>query len=754
MVLVSAVALTWVLHRAFDPVPKAVAGSFGAVVLALFAPVLFGGKYLLPLDGLRGQTPFKQLEPTSPPGNPLQGDLLQLTLPLATEVERTMASGRWPLWSDRLGAGMPLLADPQAQALQPLAAPGRLLAPPRAAAVTAALRVWTALLFTWLLLRRQGLGAGPAWFGALAWGLGGFLQLWLGWPLANSAALLPGLLYAVARLTSPRARRDVLLLAGLVFAVLVGGHPETILYSIAVTGAFLFVRLRGEVTTPDERRRTAALAGIACVLGAGLAAPALLPTAELLPETLRALHANDTPALVSADAARRLALRWLPIAVPNAFGNDRYGAYWGASNINEDAAGFMGTATLLLALLALLPRRSRRPQELFLMAAAGISLAIVAQLPGLTHLLRLIPGGAVSGFHHRLLLLAGFGLVYLASCELDRWTKGEGARSAALLLGGALAALHLWAYAAFHAPADPAVLDVLRWGWVHWHLRFLVLTSVLLLLGRSRRQLPMAVGLAVAAELFLLHNPAHPPQPARLWLPETPALAFVREHLGPGERIAGEGLALTPNLAALYGLNDSRCYSPMVPAEYVLGTSSVRVGWASEVPLFGRWDLPFHDAMSTRFVVAPPASPPPPGLTLAFDGEDAAVWERPHPRPRFEVSGGKVAVAAQEPSRVRLTTQTAAPTSLAASVLQEGGWKVLVNGQRQQTLDRTSPFLATNLPAGKHRVDLVYLPHSFLLGCLLAGCALTALLTLQPPPTKARRKRHVAQWSGGAPAAL
>jgi len=154
------VLLHAVLRRWYDPVPPSVRAAFAAVLLILFWPVLFGGRILLPLDDLRGQAPFRALAPTVPHGNPLQGDLVTLVAPSAVAVREAWAAGRWPLWNARVGAGLPLLADPQAQALQPLVLAAYPLPYPRAAGVTAALRVLSALVFTFLLLRRQGLRAG------------------------------------------------------------------------------------------------------------------------------------------------------------------------------------------------------------------------------------------------------------------------------------------------------------------------------------------------------------------------------------------------------------------------------------------------------------------------------------------------------------------------------------------------------------------------------------------------------------------
>ena len=200
------------LRRWYDAVPDGVLAASGAAVLLLFGPVLFGGQFLLPLDNLRGNAPFQNLAPTEPHGNLLQGDLIQLIGPSQVAVREALAQRRWPLWNPAVGAGMPLLADPQAQAFQPLQLLGLALPWMRAAGAVAALRVLVALVFSFLWMRRMGLGAGPALAGAFGYGLGGFVVLWAGWPLANPAALLPLGLYAAALCHQRGERRDLLLL--------------------------------------------------------------------------------------------------------------------------------------------------------------------------------------------------------------------------------------------------------------------------------------------------------------------------------------------------------------------------------------------------------------------------------------------------------------------------------------------------------------------------------------------------------------
>jgi hypothetical protein len=503
-----AALLLGALRRWWDAVPGWVVAVFALVLVAFFGSVLFRGEILLPLDDLRGQAPFRQLAPTEPHGNLIQGDLIQLIAPSQAEVRRAFAEGRLPFWNDRVGAGMPLLADPQAQVLQPLV----LLAMPfplgPAAGVTAALRVLLALVFTFLLLRRLDLGSGAALCGSLGFGLGGFVLLWLGWPLANSAAWLPVVLYGVVVLDRRGARRDALLLGAALFGLLQSGHPETIAYALLLASAFGAARALAR--SRGERRPFATRAAWVLALALGLSAPTLLPAALYLPQTARA--AREAARLTTAaPGAAALATRVIPVVAPNAQGNSRYLDYWGPSNSNEDASGFVGTVLLLGALFAVVPARRRFPQERFLLGAAVLAIA-----------------GAVGFGRTRLFLIAAFALAVVGAMVVERFARGEGSRLAAIGFGLGLAALLVWAYLAHPYPGDPERLAIFRFGWLRWQLRFLGSGLVILVLARGRRFLPFLLAPLLAAELFLLHAPANPPMPKRLLFPTSPAIAFRR----------------------------------------------------------------------------------------------------------------------------------------------------------------------------------------------------------------------------------
>ncbi|MCB1055262.1 MAG: hypothetical protein KDD11_07080 [Acidobacteria bacterium] len=777
--------LAWLLDRLlrrwFDPVPWRVWGLFSLLLLLHFAPVLVGGRLLLPLDSLRGETPFRGLAPTDPHGNLIQGDLIQLVAPSRQLVGEALRDGRWPLWNDRAGAGMPLIADPQAQVLQPLAAVALPFEVARGAGVTAAARVLLALVFTFLLLRRQGLAEGPALLGAVAWGSGGFVLLWLGWPLANLGGWLPAVLYGVVRCDGG-GRRDRLLLAAALAGLLVAGHPETVLYALALSGLFLLARLRAA----SEPRRLFAAAGLAGALALALTAPVWLPSAIYLPQTLRyhviesGAPSFETGRVVAAEA--RLAQSLLPVVAPNAFGNSRYGRYWGRDNTNEDASGFPGTLTLLLACLALpgIGDRRRPGEGVMLVAAAG-TLTWLALPPLVTGLLAAVPvvGGAAREGSHRPLLVLGFALAYLAACSLDRWRSGEIRRSWLFVPLVLLAALVAWAYLGHADPADATALEVLRLGWLRWQGRFLALGAVVLFFGFRRRWAPPAIALFVAAELFLAFHDANPPMPPRLDFPTPAPLAELEARTGAdGGRIVALGSALPPNLASLYGLADARVYNPVEPATYSGLLGPLLATPRKNVPELVVADHPVLDLLGVGWVLTDPGVEL--GAPLERVVEDPAGWiyRRPRPLPRFflpvaaqvldtsgddpfaavdfaalaalppgaegvpwsatDPGGSSLAKIEIAPAHLSARARLAETRLLVASVYRQPGdaWRFLLDGAPLPTFEADGPLAAAWLPAGNHRLDLLYRPPGFVLGCFLAALGVLGVALSAPVPRR------------------
>ncbi|HVS02070.1 MAG TPA: hypothetical protein VMT16_04805 [Thermoanaerobaculia bacterium] len=786
--------LLWALGRWFDRPPAATPWVLAALMLSLFAPSLVGGKVLFPPGVLHGAQPLRAVLGEPPPAS-FGGDVAFQVVPWASEVRRAVARGEWPLWGPHLGPGMPLLGNPQTQALQPLAWPALALPLAPGLVVPSALQVAVAFLFMVLLLRRQGAVPAAALLGGVAWSLAGFLQLWLQWPLAASAALLPLLLYAVVRGVDEGGSRDLALLAVALFAVLTAGHPETILYDLLLAAAFALTRLR---TVPGRRLRRLAALAVAAGVAAAVAAPAILTAAPQLRASLRHLIVSQRAApedgLVAwqGDGRRErlaeLERRLVPIAAPNAFGNSRFGHYWGEQNSNEDAAGFAGTLPLLLALLAFLPARRRLAQERVMLAAAAVSLVVLARPPGLRSLVHDLPVlGSSATYHHRLLMVLAFAVAYLAACEVDRWLRRQRRWRLAPLAGLALAALLVWAYRSNPSPEHPGILLALR------H-RSLLLQGGVLAMGAAlaalaarrlawRQRAAWAVAGLTGVELLLLHAATgrHVSPPA--FYPAAPALEFLADHAA-GSRILGQR-ALPANVAAVYGLTDVRISDPLEPAAYHQLTAPLHEGGRRESDRLFYPEHPLYDLLGVRYVLTDRWLRLP--LPRAYRGRDGRVYERPGALPRLFLPDAALAAvpprrwlvwvwenddfrarAIVEPTArhpgdwqarprageallrfawrgpARLDGEAALTEErlLASSLYQDGGWRLLLDRRPLPTLLANGPFVAAWLPAGEHRWALLHRPPGFLPGLLLAGCALgLGMLLWTPHPAAAPAAR-------------
>ena len=123
--------------------------------------------------------------------------------------------------------------------------------------------------------------------------------------------------------------------------------------------------------------------------------------------------------------------------------------------------------------------------------------------------------------------------------------------------------------------------------------------------------------------------------------------------------------------------------------------------------------------------------------TAAQPGVGSEGWS-------WQAAGGRQRVASyrfQEASWRRARTVLAEPRLLASTIYQDGGWHLLVDAEPRPTFVANGPFVAAFVPAGDHRIDLLYRPPGFLAGILAAAVALAAAALLLAPPRRLRRRR-------------
>lgn len=655
------------------------------------------------------------LAPLAPGRSFVGGDLLPLFLPLLAGVQRALEAGALHTWDPLLFGGYPALAALQAGSLYP---PHLLLLAPFPLLTALALSF---LLHAWLLARgalflvgelggsrRAGLlAAASLLLGGSTAGHVGHLTVfvtlaWAPWVL--------GLAARVALREGAAAWGAALLLAAVQGVALLEPSPQWTAY--LVVGALA----AAAALAPDRRRAAVAVGrvGAALALAGLLAAPQLLPGAELLWRVPR-LHAADW----AAQAARGVRLDELPA--------------WLLGDPNGASAELLlpGAAVWGLASLRLCgPRRGRDP-----LARAGLALCGCGLLLAQGWLAPLTPLGAFR-LPVRALWLVQVGLALLAASGLDALLRGPDPRHArrALLVWTALLGLALLARALLGQPWGAGLLGVAA--------GFAALAAGLRSPARrARRGWAALACLCLLLELLHAWRAANPTAPdAALLTPPPLAAPIARsaDHLTL-EFTAHQGLAPLRQLARLrrnggtrFGVEYLSAYETLPPPVQEVLVERLRRAASAGAPDFAAACA----ALSVRWVVLDWPGPAPPGLVrVGLDPQaGAALFAVPDARPRCYLleRGAARPVGFRRPWPGGLELEPLRlerPARLVLPVAFWVDWTVTVDGQElagEELPLEQGLYLALELGPGPHQVSARFESLTLAIGLRLAAAGWVA----------------------------
>jgi hypothetical protein len=260
--------------------------------------------------------------------------------PLRTILAEGLRQGI-PLWNDRLGTGIPLLANPMNAAVY---LPNLLFAvfsPARTLTLLTVFHLFFGACGTWWLARRLDHSAIAAWVAALIFGFNGAAVSATSFAnLSWSVAWLPWLLLTIDSVCDERSGSGSI--AGLAFAVaalLVLGDPFTLL-SGALAACLWYVATVGRPTASSKSSRSlpriARLTG-GTVAGLLLASPFLLAALRYVPASVRAAGFKPEGTTVWSFHPV-LAINLIaptPFGDPGSFGTDRF---WASALFPEHGA--------------------------------------------------------------------------------------------------------------------------------------------------------------------------------------------------------------------------------------------------------------------------------------------------------------------------------------------------------------------------------------------------------------------------------
>lgn len=573
------------------PIALLAFAGYAVLYTLFFSPVVFKDRLLAPFDGLRFHYPHFQLART--------------------------------LWDPRLGAGFPVAADPQVMTWYPPAMLGALVPQSWNGFVISAyvLASWFTFLYVRGLTRNAFAGA----ISGLVFGASGFMCAQLAHTaIVHTAAWLPAILFCLDELAQRRNGRWVAATAVAVGCCITAGHLQIAVYVLCAAGMYALAI----GATTDRSVKFAGAAAAAMALGVALAGVQLLPALELIRETTRSRFGFAEFAGYSFETYQLVTFLF-----PYLFGGMDAGPYrlpyFGPVGHTE-TAGYVGTAALALASIAVLSFWWRRRVVTFWTALGAV--AMVLALGGSTpagRLLYLVPVFNKFRAQGRFVLLVDVAVAVLAGIGIDAIVRQARRRPplVAASLGG-LAALavgtaavgvmaeslreHAAAVGAINARFTPLGNPALLIPWVAGAL---ATASIVTLVFHPRStSVKLLVVAAIAAELssfgLFYEWRKHSPASAAAELPAElrdlhDALRTEGGRWLAAAGVFGSRLAAPPEISSVWGFPSVSKYGPLMPERYgellhMLPYGGVEGAWAA-------YDDRALDLMSVRFVAAPSA---------------------------------------------------------------------------------------------------------------------------------------------------
>lgn len=460
---------------------------------------------------------------------------------------------RVPWWNHYTGVGLPLASE-----MQPAAffLPFSLLLHFNAGVllIKLAMQVLTGLA-SYLFLRKIGLMEWAALLASILFQLNGTFAWYADAPILP-IAFLPLLLLGLERCRLREAGGEALVAVSIACS-LTAGFPETAfldgLLALGWAGARAVGMDRSDALAFGWRTAAGGLIGLA------LASPVLIPFLQDL--RLSSLGMHNSSAAMSLDQDH-LAGLFFPYLYGTVFADLDF-RYW------VKLGGFIGTAATFLGLVALfnartLPRNEQR-MRIFLALWAAVGTCVLFHVPGITGLVRLVPGVGTTQLCRYTMVSISFAACVLAGMALDDFGRRQGrvaVRVPLTLLGAFLATALLLGF-------DHAVHDIRALPGGDWFVGLSILWGAGSLLGLAtllrspdtpgRRA---AIGAILTAEALLLFIPATLSGTTKPGLNEAP-IDYLQAHQGFSRAMSADR-TLFQNAGAFYRLGSIQYeYTPV-----------------------------------------------------------------------------------------------------------------------------------------------------------------------------------------------
>jgi len=545
------------------------------------------------------------------------------------------------LWDTLLFSGFPMMADPQVLTWYPPALllsffPGSWNVFMILAYVAGSSFVY-GYLYTLTRSRFAALTSG------LMFGLSGFMMAHVGHAvIVHAACWIPLIIWALEKLRQQLTARWLLIGVAAVTLCFLGGHSQIFVYGLMLSGVYA---LGFGWSAPAGRWRYYLASLLMVILGVGIAAIQIIPTAELLSQSARVGYSfRDF-------ASHALPFRQaLTMIFPTSFGTlPEAGAlpYFGAVNQSE-LTGYVGLLGLMLTALGVIAAKRKALAWFWLGVALLAFLLAMGDGTPLARLIYHIP--ILSGFraparHFIELTMAASVLSGLAVAAILRQEVSAKLIRRSVIVGGAamvifviLLLMNSSYMAALAAQKDIAQLSLLPWKnrAVGLPIVIFLLSTVVLVywhrqpVSEPRRALLLLMLIVDLGSFGWFYEWRYAaPDKSQLSAPEaavryTGLLDATHQRLMPYRGARGSLAEMPPNLSRLWGVPSASGYNVLVfsrvnnllPMIDIIGP-----------PL--PWSEPENkslDLMAARYLVSPQNKTITDGSGVRWIEQDAEFW--------------------------------------------------------------------------------------------------------------------------------
>ena len=733
----------------------------GAAV-AVMVPALAHGALLGPYDLL------SRYGLSSQPGVAVHSiqatDQIGELIPWSSLAWTQVHHGQLPLWDPYNALGMPLAFNWQSAAFSVPSLIGY-LAPLRLAyTVQVLVTLVVAGTGTYVFARVLRLGVLAAALAATAFELSGPFMGFLGWPISGVLSWAGWLFAGVVVVIRGRHRvLGILAVALALSASIYAGQPDALVVlgpALAVFAVVMLVARARQAGSLARSGRGSADLAVAVVAGVALGAPLLLPGVQLVLGSVF-IHAPRTSGALPAQSL-------VSMLLPGYSATSRVKNQW----FDVGAADYIGVIVVVLAAMGLAMRR-KRPAVLAL-AASGVVMFVLAFGPGVSSVVDTLPFRAR---WHLAVVLVSFAGAVLAGVGVDVVVRsGRQALVRTWLTAGfgvsalVVAALRVVGIGAALGPAAARTRSQ-SFDWAA--VEVVVGLGAVGLLALTRAAPTARPRWWAAAALVACTTASLAGVGASVWsssaaIPTTAATATLERAVGSSVVAFGSAscelppsIGLVPESNTLFGVHELSAYNPVTPeaffralhAPHAIPVSAFCpvIKTATEARRFGvgfilvRKGAPapvgvmFDETIGDENLYRVPGAA---AATLSASGRIATACDRDAP-------ATPVAVGHSDPAHWRMVTQAAYPTLLRLHVTDVPGWHATIDGH-PLTLERYAGImLQAHVGAGRHVVELWYMPGEFELGVVLAVLAVLGLMAMVVG-SSARRRRVVPAPAPGA----